>query len=145
MRTAWRECDRGQMLARNPCIHAGSAEPFDGYHATSRQRKSMEKACFPQISLVFVPILPIFARFYPVSEALTGQAGLQTPSARGGETAAEANYFRPKSTFLRGSNVAAMGVFSASTTGAASRKCRISVAAKSASNAVEAGSVVASP
>ena len=61
------------------------------------------------------------------------------------ETTEEAGYFRPKSTFFRGVKAAAMGVFSASTTGAASRKCRISVEAKSGSRAAAAGNVVLNP
>jgi hypothetical protein len=39
----------------------GFGEPIEGYNATFKQAKSTEKARFPQVSLDFMPILPIFA------------------------------------------------------------------------------------
>src|SRR5208337_2338027 len=40
---------------RNPCIHAGTKNPADGYNAALRGRKSMEKARFPQVFSGFCP------------------------------------------------------------------------------------------
>src|SRR5665213_1241027 len=60
--------------SQNPCIHAASKNPADGYNAALRWAKSMGKACFPQVSWVFLPILPIsglFSWFFVPSDSST--------------------------------------------------------------------------
>ena len=104
---------------------------------------------FYAIFVVFCRYLQGFADLDRVSHSQN--AGNATPPAsrcgrfKAGISECVWAYSSPKSTFLRGEAAATMGVFNASTTGAASRKWRTSVAAKLASSATVAGRVVANP
>jgi hypothetical protein len=62
MRTAWRSATEAAR-ALNPCIHAASKNPADGYNAALGWLKSMGKARFPQFSWYFLRVLPIFSLF----------------------------------------------------------------------------------
>jgi len=62
MRTAWRSATEAAR-ALNPCIHAASKNPADGYNAALRGLKSMAKARFPQFSSYFPRVLPVFSLF----------------------------------------------------------------------------------
>src|SRR5208282_4786685 len=79
-----------------------------------------------------------FARFYGLSELRKLEKPRKLNYPRGA-------HFHPKSTFLLGAAAPSSGVFSASTSGASSLKCLMSVCAKFVSSAVSAGSVVLSP
>jgi hypothetical protein len=63
VRTAWRECDRGNALhkALYPC---GFENPVVRYNAAFAVIKSMEKPRFPQFSWGFMLFFPFFADFH---------------------------------------------------------------------------------
>jgi hypothetical protein len=81
--------------------------------------KSGISTVFLGICAEFAYIWPKILDFPPVGRSKTAKMAvfLSSPAAID-----NANQRRPKSTFLRGARAAAMGVFSASTTGAASWK-----------------------
>ncbi len=74
------------------------------------------------ISTVFLGLSlksPVFTGFLRVFRALTLLFGASAPEWQNRSERSEGRYFSPKSTFLFGVRAAAMGVLSASTTGAA--------------------------
>ena len=125
--TAWRECDQRQRLARNPCIHAGSSRTLSLVTMRLRAGQSQwEKADFHNflgvfgICLFLPSICPIFScfratperDFCPENRGKTRwlNAGRKAPSSSAPE--------RPR-----------WACSSASTTGAASLKWRMTTAA----------------
>ena len=119
-------------VRENPSIHAALKNPADAYHAASGQIKSIQKAAFSTIFLgictEFAYISGVFGYFEPLKARIYAVPEHRAAHPPGSKSRAPVNagnrYVSPKSTFLRGACAAAMGVFNASTTGAAMLESR---------------------
>jgi len=77
--------------------------------------KSVISTVFLGICAKLADFSPFFLAFCPIAPPTPGK--LRPPMQTG--SVPQQRHFRPKSTFLRGARAAAMGVFNASTIGAA--------------------------
>src|ERR1035437_10151116 len=139
--SAWRECDRGNVCTK-PLYSCGFLITPSMVTMRLRAGQSQwEKADFHNFSGIlcqFLRYLPILFCFCWYLALLHRGRQPQTPRL-------DAPQCSPKSTFFFGARAAAMGVFNASTTGAASLKWRITVSASFGLSASFAGSVALSP
>src|ERR1035437_5819074 len=101
----------------------------------------MGKPRYPHFFQVFVPFSAIFPCFCPVLPVL----GASLCPESGPTRCSAPLQLSPKRTLFFGAIAATIGVFHASTRGAASLKWRVSTSANFGSRAVSAGSVVLRP
>jgi len=122
MRSAWRECDRGNFCTK-PLYSCGFSRTLSFVTMRPRTAQSQwENAHFPQFSWVFVPFSPKIADFSRFFAVPAPPAAFQPPRQSPVRAHSKLAYRSPNSTIFFGFSAAAIGVFKASTTGVASLK-----------------------